>query len=197
MNVNNFDDIEDLLEFTSEDDFYFVEVLKRKKENPEMTGYSTSIKMYHIKSIEQLNSLQEEIKTLCKVFNARAYIALNRRSFKQIAYKTLLKTAEQLELGNYSKFSAIYKSCCSSWNKDPNKKWILDFDDEELNIYTVKILSDILYPCRPVGNKIIKILPTVNGFHLVTKPFNTEEADLDCEIHKDRLTVLYYNKENE
>jgi len=48
--VNNFKQIKELLEFESEDDFYHLQILKRKKEYPELGSNSATIKTYYLKS---------------------------------------------------------------------------------------------------------------------------------------------------
>ena len=85
--INNFEQIKKLLEFRSEDDFYFLQILQRKKDHPagKVNGTNNNsrlIKAYFIKSIEHLEFVEPEIIELCKLFQARAGINLNRRSFK-------------------------------------------------------------------------------------------------------------------
>jgi hypothetical protein len=49
---------------------------------------------------------------------------------------------------------------------------------------------------RPVGDKVIAEIPTKNGVHLITRPFNLQEfketfdGDWDI-IHKNNPTLLY------
>jgi hypothetical protein len=50
--VNNFRQITQLLKFDSEDDFYHLQILKRKKENPELGSNSYVIRTYCIRSKE-------------------------------------------------------------------------------------------------------------------------------------------------
>jgi len=52
--IDNLDKIKPLLNFESEDDFYYLQILQRKKENPELGSNSRVIKNYYIKSVEEL-----------------------------------------------------------------------------------------------------------------------------------------------
>lgn len=42
IKVNNFEQIESLLDFTSSNDFYFVQIIQRKKENPEISHHKSN-----------------------------------------------------------------------------------------------------------------------------------------------------------
>jgi hypothetical protein len=47
----------------------------------------------------------------------------------------------------------------------------------------------------PLGDKIEKVIPTKNGYHLVTKKFNVMEFRdkyPDVDIQKKNPTLLYY-----
>ena len=59
--VDNLDKILPLLKFESEDDFYYLQILQRKKENPQLGSNSRVIKNYYIKSEEHLINRYNEI----------------------------------------------------------------------------------------------------------------------------------------
>ena len=73
--INNFDLIKPMLKFESEDDFYFIQILQRKKDNPEgVNGSNNSsrlVKGYYIKSIEHLDAFKDEMIFFANHFNAR------------------------------------------------------------------------------------------------------------------------------
>lgn len=52
MVVDNFIQIKDLLKFDSADDFYFCQIIKRKKENKDIGNNSHVVKTYYVKSRE-------------------------------------------------------------------------------------------------------------------------------------------------
>ena len=124
--VNNFQRIKQLLEF-KEGEFYFLQILKRKKENPEQTGNSKVIKTYYINSMDYLDSIEEEVIDLCKFFNARAYIGLNRRSHHRVALYTLKEITDLILEEQYEAVKNAYNTCCGQYTVG-DKTWIVDVD---------------------------------------------------------------------
>ena len=58
--TNNFDQIRDLLKFES-DYFYFIQIIQRKKENPELGANNRIIRSYNISSLEKFDKYKDEI----------------------------------------------------------------------------------------------------------------------------------------
>lgn len=197
MIIDNFNLIKPLLNFTSEDDCYYLQILQRKKENPELGSNSRVIKNYWIKSIDHLEKLYPEIKKLCEVFNARASIRLNRRSFRQLAFQSLKKISDQLlnedfasVKNNYSKVSGIY-------HKDSDKTWIIDIDDTD-SILLQDVINSINHDMiQPEYDKLVTVIPSKSGYHVICRPFNLQKWNIlypqykELDIHKDNPTNLY------
>lgn len=191
------------LKFESSDDFYYVQILQRKKENPELGSNSRVIKNYYITSEEHLLKHYTEMKKLCEVFNARASIRLNKRSFEKVGFKALTNLANTMANKEYSFLKASYDRACGLGHNDPNKTWIVDVDAEDI-IWLEQIINAI-EPCDPAGSKILSTIPSKTGVHLITKPFNTQAFQVNLEkemlpyqveaskldIHKDNPTNLY------
>lgn len=191
--VDVLDKIKDLLVFESNDDFYYLQILQRKKENPQLGSNSRVIKNYYINSIEYLDDKYDEIKKLCKVFNARAMLRLNKRSYQKIAFKTMVNMANSMSNQEYEFIKNSYTRACGNGHNDKNKKWILDIDEIIHNNYLNNMMSYI-NDCEPEGNKFIIKLPTKNGIHIITKPFNLQKFRNEypeIEIHKDNPINLY------
>lgn len=87
MIVDNFEQIKQLLTFKSEDEFYHLQILKRKKDCPEheraRNNNARCVKTYYIKNVEYLEAKKAEIIGLCEMFNARAYINLNTKKLRK------------------------------------------------------------------------------------------------------------------
>lgn len=192
--TNNIEQIKKLLTFESEDDFYFLQIIKRKKEHPELGSNSYIVKTYFISSIENLEKHMGEIICLCDFHNARAGINLNKRSFRRIAFHNLKKITDQILNEEYRSVRKSYNSVCGGYSNETSKKWIIDIDDKQ---FDHTIISDILKTIQPIDveDKIITKLETKNGYHLITSPFNVGEfrqnCDLLIDIHKDNPTILY------
>lgn len=186
--------IKPLLTFNSDDDFYYLQILQRKKDNSEIGSNSRVIKNYYINSIEYLDKRYDEIKNLCNTFNARAMLRLNKRSYSSVAFKTLQNIANSMSNKEYSFIKKSYDRACGICHNDKNKKWIIDID-EELDETTYEKLKEIIYVSSPTDfNKILLELPTKNGMHLITKPFNTnifKDEFPSIDIHKDNPINLY------
>ena len=201
--TDNLDKILPLFKFESQDDFYYLQILQRKKENPQLGSNSRVIKNYYITSEEYLIKHYEEIKKLCEVFNARASIRLNKRSFEKVGFKAMTNLANTMMNKEYSFLKASYDRACGLGHNDKNKTWIVDIDKNEV-IWLEQVINAIS-PCEPFGDKIIIQIPSKSGIHLITKPFNVEQfkknfeqelkeyqmSYIELEIHKDNPTNLY------
>lgn len=126
MSVNNFDNIRDMLEFPDENSFYFLQVLKRRKDNPDLGKDMKHIADYYIYSLEQFDELKPRIIAQCDVENARAYFRINRRDAKKVAMQVLKRTVDYIMSEDYRAVKNAFASCAGEFHSDPDKKWIVD-----------------------------------------------------------------------
>lgn len=83
--VDNFDLIASLMNFNSDDDFYYCEIIKRKKDNPnDDFRYRQFVGNFWITSANELQSKKNAIIKVCQENNARAYIYMNPRSAQAV-----------------------------------------------------------------------------------------------------------------
>lgn len=198
--IDNFDQILDLMTFNSPNEFYFVQIIQRKKEVVELGKSNRLVKSYYIYSKEKLKEYKTEITTICKILNARAYIHFNKRNDKVVALDCLAELAHYIKVEQYNAINKIYNTCCGkSYSK--YKTWVVDVDylcekyipsiDDVIEDKICRKLSTI----EPIGvTKIIAKIPTKNGYHLITKPFNEQKFKQDfpqIDIHKNNPTILY------
>ena len=198
--IDNFNQIYELIDGKSTDgEFYFTQVIKRRKDNPTLRCNAITISVLCIKNAKELLKYRDKIIELCESNNARAYININKRSYKQVALETNSLIARSLVGDNFN-IQNSYESCCGKFSCDTDKKWILDFDDDydlELAKTIVNDLQiEILHQSQ--GHKDFKIkavIPTKNGVHLITNKFNVlkfrERYTMPVDIKKDSPTVLY------
>jgi hypothetical protein len=200
--TNNFEQIRELLDFKSDDDFYFLQILQRKKDNKKGTKVNGSnnnsrlVKAYYVKSVEHFDFIVPEVIELCNIFNARAGFNLNKRSFRKMALQHLKKVTDQLINGSYDKAHKAYSSVVGSFSNDTDKKWVLDIDDVD---DVSPLLLNFINKCEPkskslADGKIIALIPSKSGFHVITKPFNVMEFKKvyqEISIHKNNPTNLY------
>ena len=195
--IDNFDAIKKLLDFKSEDDFYFVQILQRKKEHPELGSNSRVVKTYYIKNEGHFDALRNEIKKLCAVFNARAYIHPTKRSFERITYQTLKMVTDYIMQPDFSHAHRCWESACGKFSSG-DKRWVVDIDKPDMEKYGLDIteFEDYILTLRPedISSPVLARIPTKNGYHLITKPFNTKifgDKFPDIQVHKNNPTLLF------
>lgn len=196
MIIDNTEQIKKLITGCGKDEFYMLQIIHRTKdghtkyEPQDKKSREQVIKTYFVSGPDYLDKKMEEIKDLCRVFNARAMFNLNRKSWKQISLKSLELMAQALgKEGNEENWwkpvrSVVESACGQTGACDKNKTWVLDIDTkEEKELTLVKGLIDI---CEPLDTeKVVDILPTVHGYHIISKPFNKQKFMLNYEtIHK-------------
>lgn len=196
--IDNFELIKPLLEFEQEEDeYYVVFILKRRKDNPEMKDNLKIIKEYYISSVDYLESKKEEIIKLCEIFNARAVINLNKKSYKNTAFMLLEKLSFSLSSENYRSLKNIFRKASGNAKIIGPKRWILDID-EKLSEERIQQFCTFIHRLRPEGKKEIALLPSKNGWHLITAPFDlktfNEQETFNFEVKRDNPTNLYIPK---
>lgn len=214
--VDNFKIIRSMLKFENPGDCYYVQLLRRQSDDPKIGGvpdpayhgnmHSRSIKDYFISSLEHFDEVEKEIKMICEVFNVRAYIRLNKRTFKDISMVIFKHITEEICSGETfaSPFHLVARAAGRANGAGKSKTWIVDIDAEFVPYK--QAVREMIEKCEPFqsANDIVEI-QTKNGFHLIAKPFNTSRMDelwqSFCsenninlprfDIHKDNPTILY------
>ena len=125
--MNNLEIISPLLDFSDLDKFYFIQIYKRRKDNPGMDKDMIVIENYSISSREQFEKTFPRIQKVCDDNNARAYIRLNRRSHKKVALNMMVRLAKMIESEQYN-VKNIYWSVSGEFQAEEDKTWILDID---------------------------------------------------------------------
>jgi len=198
--TNNFQQIQKLHKFRSEDDFYHLQIIKRKKDHPEIGSNSLIIKTYYIKSHDHLAKVGPEIIAICDFHGARACINLNRRSFERMAFHTLKKVTDQIMNKDFKSVRKAYESVCGAYANESDKNWIIDIDNISIDAFNH---SDKMIALR---KKIIELqidtgkeprmdyIRTRSGVHIISRPFNLQkfmELYPEIDVHKDNPTILY------
>ncbi len=193
--IDNINLIKPLLNFSDEGDFYMLYVLKRKKDQPEGERDNhqsvRTIKTYCINSIAYLDMRYDEIKQLCELFKARAYIHVAKQNHKDVAMNMITEIVTRIQSGQINQ-QHVFDSVVGQI-KTIEKRWIVDVDDVDL--YEMKPIMDFIDTLRPEGPKIEALLSTRNGYHLITKRFDIQEFKKqypNIDIQKKNPTLLYY-----
>lgn len=204
--INNFKLLESLLHFDNVGDFYFIQLIQRKKDNPEMKRNMNIINNYFVYDIEKYWELEERITHECIMHGTRAYLRLNVRNAKKVAMQTLKKVTDLIISEDYKAVKNAFLSAAGEFHSEEPTRWIVDIDffegqrvlqylDNVINC--IKNLQDkyINYNgSKSSSYKILLQLPTKNGVHIITNPFAINEFKQkfsDIEIHRDQPTILY------
>ncbi len=196
--INNIELIKELLNFEREGDFYMLYVFKRKKDQPEGERDNhqsvRTIKSYCVNSIEYLDKRYDEIKQLCEMFKARAYIHVQKQNHYDVSLNMMVALAQRIQDGNH-KQQGLFDSVVGQI-KTHEKRWIVDIDtkDEEAVTKIARLVDSL----RPEGSKIEAVIPTKNGYHLITSRFDvlnfnkmmSLQGDVP-DIQKKNPTLLY------
>lgn len=212
--INNLNLITPLLNFKEQGDFFFLLILRRKKDFPELEQENhqsvRTIKTYCIDSLEYLNKRWDEIVFLSESFKARVYIHVQKQNHKDVGLQMMVELATRLK-DCASKQHNLFDSVVGQI-KTYEKRWIVDIDTNNEN-EIIKIITGIedctpitfikkeieylgtIYPTEVLESKIIAQIPTKNGFHLITKPFNVEEfrkLGFKEDLQKKNPTLIYF-----
>jgi hypothetical protein len=209
--IDNLEIIKPLLNFEKKGDFYMLYVFKRKKDQPEGERDNhqsvRTIKTYCIESIDHLDKRYDEIKQLCEMFKARAYIHVQKQNHFDVSLDMMMGLAERIKNGVHNQ-KGLFDSVVGQI-KTQEKRWIIDVDN--MKEASPVMMAYIEYECNPITNvefdevgipignetnwKVEAIVPTKNGHHLITKKFDVmkfKEKYPDLDIQKKNPTLLYY-----
>ena len=198
--IDNIELIKPLLHRDNDDEFYFIQIIARKKDIDWMQGNNRVIKDYYVYSIDYLDKVYPEIQKLCKQFKARAYIRLSRRSARDIATDLMVLLGEAFKNNSFQHLRKIYSTAVGQ-SLGLDKLWIIDIDFENNNTNLpydnpLRALRTTLEYLLPKWEKIVATLPTPHGMHIIAKPFNLlafKEIPLykSIDVHKNNPTILF------
>lgn len=198
--IDNFSVIRKILRFPTEDSFYFLQVLKRRKDNPDLEKDMIHLADFYIYSLEDYDRLMARVINLCRSENARAYLRLNVRDSKKTAMLTLKKIVDYISSENYKAVKKAYSSCSGEYHSDPDKTWIVDIDNVSIDSFNhseeqIRIRQLITDLQIEAGKEpMIQFIPTRSGVHIITRPFNLQKFKSefpDIDVHKDNMTILF------
>lgn len=155
--VDNFEMIKKYMEFESSDDVYFVQVIKRWKDNKDKPGadkwkaagkakgsYRSGgeyLEYYLVHNAEELEDIKSEIIKSCSYNNARAYISINSRNEKESniyiqKFKQRVGNPNDPRYKNAEPIVYGMAKSGSAW-KDTRLKVLLDIDTTRDNEVTI------------------------------------------------------------
>ena len=200
--IDNLSQIKKLLNFDNEGDFYMLYVFKRKKDQHEGERDNhqsvRTIKTYCVSSIEYLDKRYDEIKQLCEMFKARAYIHVQKQNHRDVSLNMMVALAQRIQDGNLRQ-QHLFDSVVGQL-KTHEKRWIIDIDNVSIDGFAH---ADYYISMRNYINELqveagkdtgMTFIKTKSGFHIITQPFNVmkfKERYPEVDIQKKNPTLLY------
>ena len=188
--TDNFDIIKAFIkEHTTfeKNDFFFLQILKRKKDNPEMNKHEQHIDNFYPKSLAEFDKYKDRIMESCELNNARCLIRLGKRNMEQLAAKTIEIIADAQFKRQYHLVTSAFTTACGKFSADSKKLWMVDVDDMSIYDEVKSLLENI--------TKIHLIVPSKSGCHIIITGFKPDlwiydEKDKRVELKREATTNL-------
>ena len=194
--IDNFDTIADIIagKELTEDNFFLIQCIRRHKDvgNEDMKANNIVVDNFFIADEEDLLKKKEYIIRVCELNNARAYIRLNKRSYRKVALQTMANIAERIANNDYEVKNA-YLTTCGRFAEE--RTFLLDIDYVDVTFDLTEMeeyVGELLMEARKKA--VMHKVPTKNGYHLITSGFNTQKFGMKyptVSVHKDNPTILY------
>ena len=216
--IDNFDLIkEKVLQFKKPGDFFVVHVIKRAKDLKARGEYNKGdsmesqrlIRSWYIDSYSYWDEKIPAIKELSEANNARVYILPTVRN-RLTVNRVLLKKMVDMIDDTHCRYDHLIRTAVCGCHTSTKPFWIVDLDkemasgdktDEEkikwLYSWSNDIICDVSKLVERTSRKPDEIfrVPTVNGLHIVTPPFDKSQWALNPDMLKtDPMTLLYYKQ---
>ena len=196
--VNNFDVFSGLLNLTNPGDFLFVQILKRRKDNPELSKSEKLIDSFYIYNEKQYFDQMPYMIQAAEANRARVYVRVNKRNDKRVALNMLKDLANLIASEDYGGVRKLYTSSCGQVASEKERKlFLVDYDSKDTD--RLKEVMEFISTERIKGKmpeKVHVAFPTRNGYHVLTSPFDVRAfraAYPDIQIESDASTLLYEN----
>lgn len=201
MKVDNFNLLSTLFDrLSSNEEFFFVQILQRTKDGHEKAHV---IRSYYFYNKEHFLKKKDSIIELCHKYNARAYFWVNPRHAKKISAECIKEFTNLLMndycVGGYTVWDRMCGEHASPYGV---KLWVVDIDTKDEKV--IETIKNLVNESRgALDNKIAYVIPTMQGVHLLTRGFDVHQFKQLCiinhvevpDIHKNNLTLLYYAKD--
>ena len=186
--------------------FFHCQIIRRGKDHPNLPAANKLIQTWLVQSREQLDKLKDEIIFLCENYKARAYINVAGKDFDRLNSLILKKLADNAYIGNIVNPWHVFNSACGELSSR-EKRWVVDVDSKhpDDSFEVLEEIDDIWIETHPESKKrldecmrdavyLYATIPTLNGYHFITRPFNLQkfkEKFPKVDVHKNNPTVLY------
>lgn len=199
--INNIEILKPHLQFFNERSFYFIQIIKRKKENPDMKSYTRPIESFYVFSLEQLDRMMPHIIEKCEQNRARAYIKMNTLDAQDVGLTAIRVISEQIAGKDWKAMQSNFNMACGRCGRQEGEDllYLVDIDSDcPYNKEDVRNYINQLQPTVEKGgpeDKVVVEVPTRNGIHFITTGFEInlfKNKFPGIDVHKDGITLLYF-----
>lgn len=186
--IDNINTLLPILTWENKDNFYFIQVIKRRKDNPGLRRDMKRISEYFIYSEGELLGTYSQIKAEADLNNARVYMHLRPRNAPRVAIKTINFITEYIASNAHKSAKKAYTRACGKNPVENIKIFMIDADVDMDKAMDIKVWLGL------TGAVILAVLPTVTGYHFITRPFRLDtfcKAFPGIKVYKDSPTLLY------
>lgn len=198
--INNFNVLNPLISFEyPEPVVYQVQIIQRRKENPDLRNNAKTIRQFYLYSENDLSDLMPKITALCDEKNARAYLNVEAKSLKDIAHAVVDLTNEYIRVNQLNAVQNVFQKAYGG-GKDGKKikilgpkRWVIDCDDVTIE-YVQEVFEKIWdwHKQHKTNAEFPKLVDTPNGWHIITQGFHPDVvSNYSVEIKKNAPTILY------
>ena len=216
--IDNFDAIKEHLKFEKPGDIYVVHVMFRVKDlrnEVEKACYLSHeetqrlIKTYYIDSFEYFDKKRPAMIDLANQNKARVYFTMTRKNRLTCNRVILKKLVDEVDNPNVRYDHLIRSAVCGCHISD-YKWWTLDIDndtevtigDDHINLVNIRgtlteEIAKLVDGTKTRSGSEIFEVPTKNGFHIMTPPFNRSKMPwLGDNLKADAMTLAYFQWED-
>ena len=130
--VDNFDRIGEIMDFDDENTFYWVQIIKRRKDNPELDDDYTQYGSYCFYSYESLLKAKDDLIKTSHAHNDRIVLWVNRRDIKELGLHMAQITLEYIQSKQYKELNRSFENTCgNNKKKDVDAYYIVDVDSKD------------------------------------------------------------------
>lgn len=216
--IDNFDAIREHLKFDNPGDIYVVHVMFRVKDlrnDADKQMYLSHeetqrlVRTYYVDSLSYLDKKIPAMKDLAINNKARVYFTMTRKNRITCNRIILKKLVDEVDNPNVRYDHLIRSAVCGCHISD-YKWWTLDVDndtevtigDDHINLVDVRgtlieEMAKLVDETKTRSGSEIFEVPTKNGFHIMTPPFNRSKmAFLGDNLKADAMTLAYFQWED-
>lgn len=205
--VDNFDLILSILPETPENDLsYYCQIIKRKKDHPNLKGKNNSarlVKPYYFTCKQDMLDRKDEMISISEATGARIMMDAFPKSRSKVKYEMLIRLAKIIQGDNDAKLHRLYNTCYGQLDSPKGRSlWLIDWDYKDTTILDKAIEKvNELKIHNSLAEVVLKV-PTRQGWHYIVKPFYLkplidyfhENNIVVPDIHKTSPTLVYIPK---